>query len=376
MKKIRLPKIRVPKRIKWLIISLVILAGLALLLALLWKPLLLWQLFPWLTGKLVSSTGMNIWLARAFVIPALFLLIYAIGLMFSLKKKKRIAGFILLCLMISVVSLVMYQFTKEHHFKFGTGESLQWYIKTPQGFRLYSTSGYDVVTGEKLKKVTPEIAKEIEIWKREKGKNKKYEKQIGKDAKQQVLKKQVTRSVPRRKSEKETEYEEYLDKAVNNYIETIKCYLEYNIFDREYHEACVPYIRKINDALFQLYRLKSSKSIDVLINTWEKMYRLKGIYPEALEIVSTIPVFLASMSTSRALDFIEKNLYEIELQKRGNCYNGEEVLIKIVDTLGKHLDKPYIQQIQIKDLLLFIANRASSQKARDYATKILAQHKK
>ena len=173
--KIRLPKIRVPKRIKWLIISLVILAGLALLLALLWKPLLLWQLFPWLVNKVVSNTGMNIWLVRALTIPIVFLLIYAISLMLSLKKKRRMTGFVLLSILIFVISIAMYLFTKEHHFKLETGESLQWYVKAPQGFRLYSTSGYDVVTGEKLKEVTLKIAKEIETWK---GKKQKFIKPV------------------------------------------------------------------------------------------------------------------------------------------------------------------------------------------------------
>lgn len=310
----------------------------------------------------------------------------------------------------------MYLFTKEHYFKFKTGESIQWYVKTPQGFRLYSAPGYDVIIEEKLKKVTPEIAKEIEIWKEKKRKNKEHEKQIKEDAKQQSLKKkilvkkppspkqkkqlpeqQVTRPVPKRKSEKEIEYEKYYNKAVNRQIELIRFHLitfpdlwisrDYE-FDRSFE------LKKIADAVFQLCRIESSEGIEILIITWKKIYPIRGTHPKAAKIVSTVPVFFASLGTEKALDFIEKYLYEIELQKRGewittinkpgfrdiigggNYYNGEEVLIKIVDTLEKHLDKLHVQQIQIKDLLLFIANRASSQKARDHAAKILAQHKK
>ncbi len=227
--------------------------------------------------------------------------------------KKRIAGFILLCLIISVVSLT---------------------------------------AGLRLIKVTPKIAKE-------------------------------------------TEHEKYYNKAVNRQIELIRLRLtrfpgHYTRRDRNPDRWSFE-LKKTADAVSQLRRIESSKSIEILITTWKRIYPIRGIHPKAAEIVSTIPIFFASLGTKKALDFIEKYRYEIELQKRGeyittinkafqdvigggNYYNGEEVLIKIVDTLGKHLDKPHVQQI--KDLLQFIANRASSQKARDHATKILAQYKK
>lgn len=157
-------------QIKRLIIVLMILGLAIITLILIGGPLVFWSLLAWLVNKMVLGSGMNVWLARGLMVPVAALLFYAIGLAFSLKKKKRVTGAILLCVFLCLGSLAMYNFTKEQHFAPKTNEPAQWYSKTPDGYRLFPRPGYDPVTGEKLQKVTPEVAKEIEILKTTKGK--------------------------------------------------------------------------------------------------------------------------------------------------------------------------------------------------------------
>lgn len=445
------------------ILILVILVVLTLILYLIWKPLFFWQLIPWLANKIVLSTGMNIWLARILVIPLAFLLVLATALMCSLEKRSRLVGFVLFCLIVFVGNMGMYQLTKEHHFKLKTGESIQWYIKTPQGFRLYSTSGHDVITGEKLEKVTPEIAKEIELWKGkeqkvikpvqekyhffdvftgeslrwyykdEKGKieifdkpgfhpttsdkllpvTKKIVKEYLKQVENKVTIKKApekTQDKPKEKTQEKTEIikppliksppekieiEEEENNIAGHYVETIDSYLRFDFigFERVYCEDCRAHIKKIADAVFRLTELKSPKSVDVLIRLWEQMYCIKGFYREAIETVSNIPVLLASIGTPEALQFIEYYIREIEAEESQNktvrnfqgilvkeidfkiartrySYHGEEIMIKIIDTLKKH--EP--DSREIKNLLTLIADRASSQKVRTYASNSLVQH--
>jgi hypothetical protein len=155
-------------QIKRLIIVLMLLGLAAITAILIGGPLVFWSLLAWLVNKTVLSTGMNIWLARGLMVPVAALLFYAITLVFSLKKRKRITGAVLLCVFLCLGSLAMYNFTKEQHFKVKNNESVQWYSKASDGYRLYSHSGFDPITGEKLQKVTPEIAREIEARKQSK----------------------------------------------------------------------------------------------------------------------------------------------------------------------------------------------------------------
>ena len=143
-------------QVKQLTIVLVILALAVITAMLIGGPLVFWSLFVWLTNK-VSDAGVNIWLARTLVVPMALLLFYAIKFMCSLKRKKREIGLILLCVFLCLEGLGMYGLTRDQYFN-------KWYSKAPDGYRLYSHSGFDQVAGQKLQKVTPEIAREIEIW--------------------------------------------------------------------------------------------------------------------------------------------------------------------------------------------------------------------
>ena len=155
-------------QIKRLIIVLMLLGLAAITAILIGGPLVFWSLLAWLVNRAVLSTGMNIWLARGIMVPVAVLLFYAIALVFSPKKRKRITGAVLLCAFLCLGSLAMYNFTKEQHFKVKNNESVQWYSKASDGYRLYSHSGFDPITGEKLQRVTPEIAREIEARKQSK----------------------------------------------------------------------------------------------------------------------------------------------------------------------------------------------------------------
>ncbi|PJE57737.1 MAG: hypothetical protein COU82_00255 [Candidatus Portnoybacteria bacterium CG10_big_fil_rev_8_21_14_0_10_38_18] len=146
--------------IRQLAIILVILVVAFLIARSIGGPLLFWSLFVWLTSK-VSDTGVNIWLARTIVVPIALLLFYAIKFMFSRNRKKRSIGLILLCAFLCLGSLGMYYFTQDQYFN-------KWVGWGPNGYKLYPRPGLDEY-GEKLQKVTPDIARQIEIWKKNKG---------------------------------------------------------------------------------------------------------------------------------------------------------------------------------------------------------------
>jgi len=124
-------------------------------------PLVFWSLFVLLTSK-VSNTGVNIWLARAIVVPMTLLLFYAIKFMLSWNTKKRSIGLILLCAFLFVGSLGMYYFTQNQYLE-------KWVGWGPNGYKIYNASGLDEY-GEKRQKVTPDMARQIAIWRKNKGK--------------------------------------------------------------------------------------------------------------------------------------------------------------------------------------------------------------
>ncbi len=121
-------------------------------------PLTFFSFYGWLINKLASN-GINPWLAGIMAVPLAFLLFYAVVLLFSFHEGKRILSILLISIFLVVSCYTMYSFTQDQYFK-------KWYSKSPEGYRIYSKGGFDPVTGEKLEKITPEIAREIEIWKK------------------------------------------------------------------------------------------------------------------------------------------------------------------------------------------------------------------
>jgi len=141
-----------------------ILIGIAILVFLIWfifffgGPLTFLSFFAWLANK-AADAGMNIWLAKTIAVPLAFLLFYAVLLIFSIHQRKRIMGIVLVGVFLVVGCFTMYEFTQDQYFN-------KWYSRAPNGYRIYTKAGIDPITGEKLERITPEIAREIEIWKK------------------------------------------------------------------------------------------------------------------------------------------------------------------------------------------------------------------
>ncbi len=124
---------------------------------------------------LTSQGGINAWLARA--VSVLFAVAIALGspMVFSLKKQRRTVGWAVIVGSWVAFNLLVYACTRsivgvEHgqHFVRETGEARAWYYVTDSGdWELFPAPGFHPRTGEPLKAMTPQAAREHDAWKRQ-----------------------------------------------------------------------------------------------------------------------------------------------------------------------------------------------------------------
>lgn len=123
---------------------------------------IIWNLYGYITNKIVSTTGVSQFLAKGIVIILLIPLIWVIPNMFKRKHRKSASaiGF----LYIGVFFLALFFLSKDIYFAHSGGEPLKWYALTPDGVRYYDSPGVDPVSGITLKPVTPEIIPKLKLW--------------------------------------------------------------------------------------------------------------------------------------------------------------------------------------------------------------------
>lgn len=126
--------------------------------------LFFWTIFNWIQNLIHIIIGCDVFYAKA--LTAFFL---AAVVMFPFRKV--ISSFLpvpqknkrmyrpLIFVVIGILFLLLFWGSKDTYFDVKTGKALKYYSVLPNGkYRVYSEPGFDPLTGQKLKAVTPEIA--------------------------------------------------------------------------------------------------------------------------------------------------------------------------------------------------------------------------
>lgn len=140
--------------------------GLIILMALM-KIWLLQSIYTFFVNQVSSALGLDMMLAKflgAFLtVVALLALPTIASFVFFGRKKKE---FLIACTVIFALWFAgLFYITRSPiYFDRTSGEAAKYYIKTMNKFKTSSSPDYDPETGLKYKPITPEIAKEIELW--------------------------------------------------------------------------------------------------------------------------------------------------------------------------------------------------------------------
>jgi hypothetical protein len=117
-----------------------------------------WGIFGHIADNLISSTGMNPYLAKALVLVLmvpLFLSLKWAALALSPWRWKT--GFAVIACYMLLFYVSMFYLTKEHKFEFATGKAMKYYARTPEGIRYFDAPGFDPKYGIPLKPVDPGV---------------------------------------------------------------------------------------------------------------------------------------------------------------------------------------------------------------------------
>lgn len=145
---------------RWLLFTLLFF-GIAILLYLSYKTAALfyfWMVIPWLAAQL-TEIGLDIWLARAIVIPIAILFWFVIKMFFSRDPLKKRWAYILTAIIAVLYCLGMYFVQRDFAFNPRTGEATKCYAETPWGNEYISCDfKYHPIVQSEVKPVTPDIA--------------------------------------------------------------------------------------------------------------------------------------------------------------------------------------------------------------------------
>lgn len=121
------------------------------------------QVYFHYVGTIADLTGLNTFLVKAISALLLVPFIISVRYLFSLDRTRRTIGSVIIILYVFTYNLSLYHFTKNHYFKFATGEGMKWYALTPEGVKFYDKPGVDPIYGITLQQVTPEIIKNLKL---------------------------------------------------------------------------------------------------------------------------------------------------------------------------------------------------------------------
>lgn len=121
--------------------------------------LFLYVIYLWISNGLVSSTGMNRWLAHSITAIGTIPLVYLISLIFSLDKTKRNIGLVGFFIFLSFCNLGMFLYTvNEVNFN-PSGKAVMFFCSFSGEEHKVDYQGYCRKHGVKLEPLTPEIVK-------------------------------------------------------------------------------------------------------------------------------------------------------------------------------------------------------------------------
>ena len=119
-------------------------------------------LFSYFADKVISTTGVNPYLAKAIVMILMIPLLWSFKWTFSFRSKRRMSSYAILAGYILLFYMSMFFMTKEQKFDFSTGEAMKFCAHTPEGVRCFDAPGFDPKYGIKLKPATPELIANME----------------------------------------------------------------------------------------------------------------------------------------------------------------------------------------------------------------------
>lgn len=147
-------------------LKLIIVIGLLVLIAI---PLIqmmyllgLKGLFSYFADKVINTTGVNPYLAKAIVLTLMIPLLWSFKWTFSFRSKRRKISYAIFACYILIFYISMFFMTKEQKFDFSTGEAMKFCAQTPEGVRCFDAPGFDPKYGIKLKAATPELVANME----------------------------------------------------------------------------------------------------------------------------------------------------------------------------------------------------------------------
>jgi hypothetical protein len=150
---------------KYILIFLVIATGAMLLMALM-KALFIFFIYSSFLGKISSTFGLDLMLARPIAILAtigsLLLLPWIISFLALGRRKKEL--FIATSVAVAICYMGLLYGAADVFFDRATGRPAKYYIKTLDGFKFSSTGDFDPRFGAKYRPITPEIIKEYLFW--------------------------------------------------------------------------------------------------------------------------------------------------------------------------------------------------------------------
>jgi len=119
------------------------------------------KLFHYVVEKVVSITGMSIWLAKGIVAIVLIPMFWVLPNLYrgKYKKQARAVG----ALYFGIFFLSIYFLSRDINFAHSGAGPLKWYALTPDGVKFYDSPGNDPVYGMPLKPVTPEVIRKLKL---------------------------------------------------------------------------------------------------------------------------------------------------------------------------------------------------------------------
>ena len=122
-------------------------------------------IFNYFSERIIDTTGVNQYLAKAIILLFTIPLIWSFKWTFSLFPSKRKAGYAIISGYIVMFYFSMFFFTRNQMFDHKTGQAIKYCAQSPEGLFCSGTDGYDPKYGIKLIPMDPNIARSFALQK-------------------------------------------------------------------------------------------------------------------------------------------------------------------------------------------------------------------
>lgn len=126
----------------------------------------IWGIFGQLSDKIVTTTGVNHYLAKAIVLLFMIPLFLSFKWSFAINPFKWKIGYTVILCYTFIFYMSMFLLTKEHKFDYATGKATKYYAKTPEGIRYFDAPGFDPKYGIPLKPVDRDVIRKESVKER------------------------------------------------------------------------------------------------------------------------------------------------------------------------------------------------------------------